>query len=325
MKLGTVLITGAGGFIGSHLVEACVKQGFKVKAFIRYNSTNSWGFLETSDFKNEIEVIAGDIRDFDSVSSAMQGCDTVFHLAALIGIPYSYISPLAYIKTNVEGTYNVLQAAKDKKVKNIIITSTSEVYGTAQFVPITENHPLNGQSPYSASKIAADQLALSYYTSFDLPVKIARPFNTYGPRQSARALIPTVITQILAGSQINIGNTRTTRDFNYVADTVNGFIAIACADKLFGHVVNIGSGKEIKVSHLIKTVAKLMDRKIKVTIDSKRIRPNKSEVTRLLCDNSKIKKTTGWKPEISFDEGLNQTISWYKENLNSFKYSIYNI
>ena len=254
-----VLVTGAGGFIGSHLTEKCVELGFSVKAFIRYNSKNNWGWIEQSKYKNEIEIITGNIRDYDSVFNAIQYCDTVFHLAALISIPYSYVSPLAYIKTNVEGTCNLLQAAKELNVENILMTSTSETYGTAQYVPIDENHPMVGQSPYSASKIAADQLAISYYRSFSLPVKIVRPFNTYGPRQSARAIIPTVITQILNGeNKIKLGNLTPKRDLTFVKDIVNGFIEILKTDRLFGEVTNIGMNQEISIGELAHTIAELM-------------------------------------------------------------------
>ena len=321
-----VLITGAGGFIGSHLTELCVRKGFEVKAFVRYNSKNSWGWLDKSNYTKDIEVIAGDIRDYDSVNNAVKDCDTVFHLAALIGIPYSYISPLAYIKTNIEGTYNILQSSLVNKVRNVLITSTSETYGTAQYTPIDEKHPLSGQSPYSASKISADQLALSYYRSFGLPVKIIRPFNTYGPRQSARAIIPVIITQILSGNKkIKLGNISPKRDLTFVKDTVNGFFEIFNADKLAGEITNIGMKNEISVADLFEKIKGLLNVKAEIASDDERIRPENSEVERLLCDNSKILKTTNWKPEYNLEKGLNETINWIKDNLNIYKNDIYNV
>lgn len=321
-----ILVTGAGGFIGSHLVEKCIEEGFEVKAFVRYNSKNNWGWLEKSKVKNEIEVVTGDIRDYDSVYNAAEGCEAVFHLAALIGIPYSYTSPLAYIKTNIEGTYNVLQVAKGKNFNNIIITSTSETYGTAQQVPINENHPLVGQSPYSASKIAADQIALSYHKSFGLPVKIARPFNTYGPRQSARAIIPTIISQLLNGkTELNLGNTKPTRDLTYVQDTAAGFIKIFNCEDLIGSVTNIGMNEEISVEDLANTIAGLLKIKISIKADEQRIRPENSEVERLRCDNTKIMKYTGWEPKYDLVKGLNDTINWIRDNLKIYKHHIYNV
>lgn len=321
-----ILVTGAGGFIGSHLVEKLTEEGFEVKAFVRYNSKNNWGWLEKSPVKNEIEVITGDIRDYDSVYIATNDCEAVFHLAALIGIPYSYVSPLAYIKTNIEGTYNVLHAAKERDLNNIIVTSTSETYGTAQRVPIDEEHPLVGQSPYSASKIAADQIALSYHKSFGLPVKIVRPFNTYGPRQSARAIIPTIITQILNGNkELELGNTEPTRDLTYVRDTINGFTEIFKCEKLIGSVTNIGMNEEISVRNLASTIADLIGVKVKIKEDKQRVRPEKSEVERLRCDNNRIMKFTSWKPQNNLTKGLSETISWIKENLDSYKADIYNV
>lgn len=315
-----ILITGAGGFIGSHLAERCVELGYKVKAFVRYNSKNNWGWLENSAFGKEIDFIAGDIRDFDSVSAAMQGCAEVFHLAALIGIPYSYASPLAYIKTNVEGTYNVLESARKQNVENILITSTSETYGTAQYVPIDENHPLAGQSPYSASKIAADHLAISYHRSFGLPVKIVRPFNTYGPRQSARAIIPAVISQILAGKkEVAVGNISPTRDLTYVKDTVEGMLAVAGEKSLNGTVTNIGSGSEVSVEDIINRISGLMRIKIEIKGDPNRVRPEKSEVERLVCNNLRISQKTGWKIRHELNEGLAQTIDWMKKNIALYK------
>lgn len=321
-----ILITGAGGFIGSHLTERCVELGYEVKAFLRYNSKNNWGWLENSPAKKGIEVIAGDIRDFDSVSKAMKGCEEVFHLAALIGIPYSYVSPLAYIRTNVEGTYNVLESAKQLGLQNIMITSTSETYGTAQYVPIDEKHPMVGQSPYSASKISADQIAISYHRSFNLPVKIVRPFNTYGPRQSARAIIPTVISQILSGKKkIKLGNIHPTRDLTFVKDTAEGFIAISKSKNLNGEITNIGMKEEISVENLVKLISKILKTEIKIESDDERIRPGKSEVERLFCDNSKIISNAKWKPAYHLEMGLRETIEWLKQYLELYKADIYNV
>ncbi len=318
-----VLVTGASGFIGSHLTEKLVKEGANVKAFIRYNSKNNWGWLENN---KEIEVITGDIRDYDSVSKAVKNSEYIFHLAALIGIPYSYVSPLAYIRTNIEGTYNILEAAKQFECSNILVTSTSETYGTAQYVPIDENHPLVGQSPYSASKIGADQMAISYYKSFNLPVKIVRPFNTYGPRQSARAIIPTVISQICAGKkEIHIGNLRPTRDLTFVLDTVAGFLEIAKSSELFGEVTNIGMNTEISIENLAILISEIMNVKIILKSDQDRIRPKDSEVERLFCDNSKIIKSTEWMPKYTLQEGLNITYEWMKKNMNYYKPDIYTI
>ena len=321
-----VLITGAGGFIGSHLTERLVSDGYDVKAFVRYNSKNEWGWLESSPIKNDLEIISGDIRDQDSVYDAMQNCSIVYHLAALIGIPYSYVSPLAYIKTNMEGTYNILNAAKMLNVNKILITSTSETYGSAQYVPIDEKHPLIGQSPYSATKIAADQLALSYYNSFESPVKIVRPFNTYGPRQSARAIIPSVISQILIGkSELKLGNIYPTRDLTFVKDTVSGFYHIERADGLFGEVTNIGMNDEISIKNLVKLIAEIMGKEIKIKSDEIRKRAEKSEVSRLLCDNTKILRETEWKPGYDLKKGLEETISWITENQSMYKSSLYNV
>ncbi len=321
-----VLVTGAGGFIGSHLTELLVEKGLNVKAFVHYNSSNKWGWLENSPVKNDIQVITGDIRDFDSVFDAMQGCDTVFHLAALIGIPYSYVSPQAYIKTNIDGTYNILQSARQLIIEKLMETSTSETYGTAQYVPIDEKHPMVGQSPYSATKIGADQLSISYYKSFNLPVKIVRPFNTYGPRQSARAIIPTVISQILNGNKtLKLGNLTPTRDLTFVKDTANGFYEIAQADGLFGEITNIGMSEEITIGDLVKLIAKLIGTEVEITSDEQRIRPDKSEVERLFCDNQKIIANTLWKPSYTLESGLQETIEWIKNNLSYFKSDIYNV
>jgi len=320
------LVTGAGGFIGSHLVELLIEKGYDVKAFVRYNSKNSWGFLEDSQYKKNIEVISGDIRDFDSVSSAVQDVDTVFHLAALIGIPYSYNSPMAYIKTNIEGTYNILESCKRKNVKNILVTSTSETYGSAQYVPIDEKHPSVGQSPYSATKIGADQIAQSYYMSFGTPVKIVRPFNTFGPRQSSRAIIPTIISQFLVGKKnIHLGSLTPTRDFTFVKDTAAGFLAIAESSKALGDVVNIGMNQEISVGELVKVISEIMRQKIEITTDDHRIRPENSEVTRLVCNNTKIKEITNWKPQYNFKKGLEETIKWMEKNIHLYKPEIYNV
>lgn len=321
-----VLITGAGGFIGSHLVEACVKKGFKVRAFVRYNGRNSWGWLETSPAVRSIEVVAGDIRDYDSINAAMKGCDTVFHLAALIGIPYSYVSPLAYVKTNIEGTYNVLQSAKEFGLKDVVVASSSETYGTAQYIPIDEKHPAVGQSPYAASKAAADQLAISYYRSFGLPVKIARPFNTYGPRQSGRAIIPTIITQISTGvKEIKLGNLFPTRDFTFVRDTAAGFLALVEAKGLYGEAVNIGTGMEISIGELAKLVGSLMKAKVHFVEDKVRVRCKGSEVERLLCDNRKMIASTNWRPRHTLEKGLKETIAWLIANQKAYKARIYNV
>jgi len=326
--LTEILITGATGFIGSHLTELCVEKGFNVVAFDRYNTNNHWGWMEDSEYKNDIEIILGDVRDYDSVSKAMEGCSAVFHLAALIGIPYSYISPLAYIRTNVEGTYNVLESVKNLGLDQVLITSTSETYGTAQYTPIDEKHPLVGQSPYSASKIAADQLAISYYKSFNLPLKIVRPFNTYGPRQSARAIIPAIISQLLNGiSSIELGNLTPTRDLTYVTDTCNAFLDIYKSETLFGEVINIGMNSEISIGALAGLVSNLMDIEITVQSSKTRIRPENSEVERLVCDNSKLTRDTSWEPKYSLEQGINEVIEWMQnpENLIIYKSEQYNV
>jgi dTDP-glucose 4,6-dehydratase len=324
MSSKKVLITGAGGFIGSHLAERLTELGYSVRAFVRYNSNNNWGWLEQSSCLKDMEIYSGDIRDYDSVRKAMKGCHEVYHLAALIGIPYSYDSPLAYIKTNIEGTYNILENARLGNFENVIITSTSETYGTAQFVPISEDHPLVGQSPYSASKIAADQLSLSYWLSFQLPVKIVRPFNTYGPRQSSRAIIPTVISQILSGkNKLILGNLSPTRDLTFVKDTVEGFIEIAKTNSLTGAVTNIGSSFEISVKDLAIKIARLLNIEIDFQTASERRRPENSEVEHLFCDNNKIITNTKWRPQYSLEQGLQQTIDWIKNNINIYKPDIY--
>lgn len=329
-----ILVTGADGFIGSHLVEELVRQGCDVRAFVFYNSFNSWGWLDQlpQDVRSSIDVFAGDIRDPHGVAVAMKGIDVVFHLAALIAIPFSYHSPDSYIDTNVKGTLNIVQAARSLGVSKVVHTSTSEVYGTAKFVPITEEHPLQGQSPYSASKIGADQIAMSFYNSFGTPVAIIRPFNTYGPRQSARAIIPTVITQIAAGNrEIQLGALHPTRDFNYVADTVKGFIAVANSEKAVGEVINIGSNYEISIGDTAKLIAEVMGSSTKVQVDESRLRPNKSEVERLWADNQKANTLLDWKPEYAGRDGLRrglaQTVDWFvkPENLCRYKTGIYNI
>lgn len=321
-----ILVTGAGGFIGSNLTELLIKEGYEVKAFIRYNSKNNWGWLESSEIRNDIEVISGDIRDYDSVYNVIKNCDAVFHLAALIGIPYSYISPKAYIETNITGTYNILQASKELDVKQILVTSTSETYGTAQSVPIDENHPMVGQSPYSATKIAADQLAISFFRSFNLPVKIVRPFNTYGPRQSARAIIPTVISQLLSGKKkLSLGNLSPTRDLTFVKDTCKGFLEIFKSEKLYGEVTNIGMGKEISVGDLVKKISSIISAEAIVEEDKIRIRPGNSEVERLLCNNTKLITNTNWKPDYDLEKGLTETIDWLKLNIDLYKPEIYNV
>jgi dTDP-glucose 4,6-dehydratase len=329
-----ILVTGADGFIGSHLVEQLVTQGYRVRAFALYNSFNSWGWLDqcSEEVKKGFEVFSGDIRDPHGVKEAMKGCDAVLHLAALIAIPYSYHSPDTYVDTNVKGTLNILQAARELGIRRVIHTSTSEVYGTARFVPITEDHPLQGQSPYSATKIAADQLAYSFYSSFELPVVIARPFNTYGPRQSARAVIPTIITQIASGQkQIKLGAVSPTRDFNYVLDTVSGFIAILNSEKGLGQVVNLGSNFEISVGDTAQLIAEAMNAEIEIITDEERLRPENSEVERLWADNTKAKQLFGWQPSYGgregFKRGLTETAEWFShpENLRGYKSDIYNI
>lgn len=325
MKNSKILITGATGFIGSHLCELCVKKGYKVTAFDRYNSNYSLGNLEKSKYKNDINFVFGDIRDYDSVNKVVKKNDIIFHLAALIGIPYSYVSPLAYIKTNVEGTYNVLESAKNNKIEQLIVTSTSEVYGTAEKVPINESHRLLGQSPYAATKIAADNIALSYYHSFNLPVKIIRPFNAYGPRQSHRALIPTIILQASRSNKVRLGNIKTSRDFTYVKDTCNAFIELAKSKKLFGQPVNIGTNVEIKTSHIANSIISKINPHAKIKISKFRTRPKSSEVFRLVCDSKLFKKNTNWKPKYSFDRGLEETIDWFKKNLKSIPHDIYYI
>lgn len=333
-KNNKILVTGADGFIGSYLTEELVKKGYNVRAFVFYNSFNSWGWLDQSpkEIRDSLDIFSGDIRDPHGVKQAMKGCDVVFHLAALIAIPYSYHSPDTYVDTNVKGTLNIVQAARELGVKKVVHTSTSEVYGTAKFVPITEDHPLQGQSPYSASKIGADQIAMSFYNSFNTPVSIIRPFNTYGPRQSARAIIPTVITQIANGKRIiKLGALHPTRDFNFVKDTVCGFIAAAESDKSIGEVINIGSNFEISIGETVWLIAEIMGVEIEIETDMVRLRPEKSEVDRLWADNSKAKKMLSWEPLYAgregFRRGLAETIAWFTnpDNLRSYKSDIYNV
>ena len=323
-----VLVTGADGFIGSHLVEMLAQKKCKIRALNYYNSFNKWGWLESLDCLNEIDIVSGDIRDTHFCKHITEDIDVIFHLAALIAIPYSYVAPDSYIDTNIKGTLNICQAAKENQCLRVVHTSTSEVYGTARYVPIDENHPLQPQSPYSASKIGADQIALSFYRSFNFPVSIARPFNTYGPRQSARAVIPTIITQIAAGKKkIKLGDISPTRDFNYVTDTCRGFIAIAESDQTIGEVVNIGSGKEISVGDTMKMIKKLMKSDVEFLFDEQRTRPKSSEVFRLCCDNKKIYQLSSYKPEYTLEEGLRRTIEWFldPQNLLGYKVDIFNV
>lgn len=326
----TVLVTGADGFIGSHLVEKLVDEGFKVKAFVYYNSFNSWGWLDTfpKEKINKIEIFAGDVRDPNGVRTAMKGVDIVYHLAALIAIPYSYHSPDSYVDTNVKGTLNILQAARDLNIERVLVTSTSEVYGTALYVPIDEKHPKQGQSPYSASKIGADAMADSFYRSFNLPVTIVRPFNTFGPRQSARAVIPTIITQLLSGkTEIKLGALHPTRDLLFVKDTVAAFVAIANSKETIGHEINIATQQEISIQDLAQHLINVINPNAKIISDDIRLRPEKSEVERLLGSAEKIKSMTSWKPQHTLEQGLKQTIEWFSqsENIKNYKADIYNV
>lgn len=323
-----VLITGAGGFIPSHVVELCVEKGYKVRALIHYNSMNNWGWLDTVDnlIMDNVEIFTGDVRDPNGVRESMKGCEYVIHMAALIAIPYSYHSPDSYVDTNIKGTLNILQAARDLLPQRVLVTSTSEVYGTAQYVPIDEKHPFQGQSPYSATKIGADRLAESFYRSFKVPITVVRPFNTYGPRQSARAIIPTIIIQLLAGQkEIKLGSLTPTRDFNYVKDTADGFISILESKETIGEEINIASQNEISIGEVAKTIINIINPNAKIISDINRIRPDKSEVNRLLGSNKKILKLTKWKQNYSFEKGIEETIKWFEKNLNKYKPEIYNI
>lgn len=323
-----ILVTGADGFIGSHLTELLIEQGYDVKAFTYYNSFNSWGWLDSfpKDKLKELEIFSGDIRDPNGVREAIKGVDAVFHLAALIAIPFSYHSPDSYVDTNIKGTLNVLQAARDAQLERVLVTSTSEVYGTAQYVPIDEKHPFQGQSPYSATKIGADRLAESFYRSFQLPVTIVRPFNTFGPRQSARAVIPTIISQLIAGQdEIKLGALSPTRDFNYVKDTVAGFLSIYQSDQTIGEEINIATQTEISIQDLAEEIIRQLRPNAKIVSDEQRIRPKDSEVNRLLGSNEKIMKLTNWKPQYTFEQGIQETISFIQNNMSAYKSDIYNI
>lgn len=326
--VNNILVTGSDGFIGSHLTEELVRKGERVKAFVYYNSFNTWGWLDSlpDEIRNEIEIFIGDIRDPNGVREAIRSIDIVYHLAALIAIPFSYHSPDSYVDTNIKGTLNVLQVAREYQTSRVLVTSTSEVYGTAQYVPIDEKHPFQGQSPYSATKIGADRLAESFYRSFNMPITIVRPFNTYGPRQSARAVIPTIITQLLSGKEeIKLGSLSPTRDFNYVKDTVNGFIEIAKSEKTIGEEINIATEFEISIGELAQELIAQINPAAKIICDEQRLRPDNSEVNRLLGSNRKIKNLTSWKPEFTFKDGLAETISWIRNNPQYFKSDIYNI
>ncbi|AEV70395.1 NAD-dependent 4,6-dehydratase LegB [Acetivibrio clariflavus] len=328
LKNKKVLVTGADGFIGSHLVEALLEEGADVTAFVYYNSFNNWGWIDTfpKEKLEKTKIFQGDIRDANCVREAVKNVECVFHLAALIAIPYSYYAPESYVDTNIKGTLNVLQASKDYAIERVLVTSTSEVYGTAKYVPIDESHPFQGQSPYSASKIGADRIAESFYRSYDLPVTIVRPFNTYGPRQSARAVIPTIISQLLSGkTEIKLGNLSPTRDFNFVKDTVNGFIEIAKSDKTIGEEINIASGVEISIGDLFEELRLQINKDAKIINDEIRLRPEKSEVDRLLGSNKKIMQLTNWQPKYDLRAGLKETISWFKDNLDKYKTDIYNV
>jgi NAD dependent epimerase/dehydratase len=323
-----VLVTGAEGFIGSHLTERLVELGADVTALAQYNSFNSWGWIDTFDkkVKDSIKVVTGDIREYDGMKRIIKGQEVVLHLAALIAIPYSYLSPMAYVRTNVEGTTNVLEACREYDVEKIVHTSTSETYGTALYVPIDEKHPMQGQSPYSASKIGADKMAESYYKSFNMPIATLRPFNTYGPRQSARAVIPTIISQILAGkTEIKLGSLTPTRDFNFVLDTAEAFIKVAESEKTIGEVINAGSNYEITIGDTVKKIIKIIGKDVKILCDDERIRPENSEVNRLWADNAKIKELTDWAPNYNIDQGLEATVEWVKNNMQYFKTDIYNV
>jgi NAD dependent epimerase/dehydratase len=320
-----VLVTGAGGFVGSHLVEHLLRLGCRVRAMVRYQSGGSRGWLDEIERASRLEVVAGDVRDHDTTLAAAKDCDVVFHLAALIGIPYSYVTPLAYVRTNVEGTLNVLEAARIHRVERLVVTSTSEVYGTAQRVPIDESHPVRPQSPYAASKAGADELALSFHRSFGLPVAVARPFNVYGPRQSDRAIVPTIATQLLAGEPVRLGNVAPTRDFTWAGDTARAFAAIACCDALVGEVANVGSGAEVSIGALAELLGRLAGRELRVVHDPSRVRPSDSEVDRLCCGGAKLASLTGWRPEVPLEEGLHRTLAWIAPRLSRYRVGEYRL
>ena len=319
----TVLVTGAGGFIGSHLAERLVEVGAKIRALVHYRADSSSGWLEKSPCRDEMEIVAGDVRDSESVLRAARGVDVIFHLAALIGIPYSYHAPVSYVRTNIEGTLNILVAARDLNVERVVHTSTSEVYGTARYVPISELHPLQAQSPYAASKIGADKLAEAFFHSFGLPVVILRPFNTFGPRQSARAVIPAIITQCLTLPRIRLGNIHPTRDFNFVSNTVDGYLRAAAAPEAVGRTINIGSGREVSIEELAKTIAENVGRAVTIEFDKERVRPKDSEVERLVADSSEAQKILGWQPSVSLEKGLQVTIDWLRKHLDAYRPTSY--
>jgi NAD dependent epimerase/dehydratase len=320
-----VLVTGAGGFIGSHLAERLVREGATVRCLASYHSSGSAGWLDRSEVRDALEIVGGDLRDPDLVRRAVNGCDVVFHLGALIAIPYSYLAPLAYLQTNAAGTLNVLQAVRDAGVRRIVHTSTSEVYGTARAIPMAEAHPLQAQSPYAASKIAADKMAEAFHLSFGIPVVTVRPFNTYGPRQSARAVIPTIIAQALSGERISLGNTAPTRDFNFVADTVDGFVRAGACDEAVGHVLNLGTGREVSVGELARLIARICDVPYDVARDELRVRPPASEVERLCADSTKARSMLGWRPAVSLEDGLTRTIEWMRAHMASYQPEVYAI
>jgi dTDP-glucose 4,6-dehydratase len=320
-----VLVTGAGGFIGSHLTERLVDLGATVRALVHYNALGTWGWLDQSAAREQIEVIAGDVCDRDSVHQAMQNVEIVFHLAALIAIPYSYHAPASYVRTNIEGTLNILQCARELGVERVVHTSTSEVYGTARYVPIDEAHPLRGQSPYAASKIGGDKMAEAFHLSFDLPVVTVRPFNTFGPRQSARAVVPTIITQALTGDAIHLGNLHPTRDLNFVTNTVDGFVLAATAKDAIGQTINLGVGREIKIGELVQLIARLMDKPVQLECAAERLRPEASEVERLLADNTRARQVLGWEPKITLEEGLQRTIDWARQHLERYSPGVYRL
>jgi dTDP-glucose 4,6-dehydratase len=325
LKGKRVLVTGAGGFIGSHLVEALVESGAEVRAFVHYRGNGSWGWLDQSKHKKHFEVVSGDVTDRDAVASAMKSTRSVFHLAALTGIPYSYHAPVSYVRTNIDGTLNVLQAAREADIDRVVHTSTSEVYGTARYVPINEEHALQGQSPYSASKIGADKLAEAFHLSFDLPVVTIRPFNTFGPRQTARAVIPTIISQCLAGEVVKLGSLTPTRDFNYVSNTVDAFLRCAESSNVVGKTINVGSGSEISIADLVNKIGLILGKEIRIKTEQRRSRPARSEVDRLLADNTVARKILKWKSRVTLDEGLLKTAEWIRANLHEYKTNEYGV